>query len=193
MKKLTDDGNQTLSDRKSSLQPLVPVSKKLSLQILYTNFKPISIINCNYIWFGLWCLKPLSTIFQLYRGRQFYWWRKQEYPEKTTDLSQVTDTLYHIMLYRVHLAMNRGLNSQCKWWKASIAQVVENPTTTQSGPRRPRNYKWIHCYNVKYKIKSTNHQVAPDLFQHLSAVLYLQWFYPGYLEPLLLDYWSHSF
>jgi hypothetical protein len=30
---------------------------------------------------------------QLYRGGQFYWWRKSEYPEKTTDLSQVTDKL----------------------------------------------------------------------------------------------------
>ena len=41
---------------------------------------------------------PLSIIFQLYHGSQLYWWRKSESQEKSIDLPQVADKLYHIML-----------------------------------------------------------------------------------------------
>jgi hypothetical protein len=46
-----------------------------------------------------------NTISVIFNGH-LYWWLKPQYPEKTTDLPQFADIIYHMILFRVHLAMS---------------------------------------------------------------------------------------
>jgi hypothetical protein len=110
---------------------------------------------CGYMYlygFGswLWCLTPLSTMFQLYRGDKFYWWKKPEYPKKTTDLSEVTDKF---------LSQNVVWNTHLHEWDSNSQLLVvkgtdgigncksnNNTTTTTTAPVYINDYETMQSY-----------------------------------------------
>jgi hypothetical protein len=113
--------------------------------------------------FSLWCLTTFSTIIQLYCGGQFYWWRKPEYLEKTTDMSCATNKLYHIMLYQVRL---------------STSTIRTNNFTIRSRSWPPRHYclsilteciKYIFSSSVYISITIGDLVIIGSILPHIPA------------------------
>ena len=65
--------------------------------------------------FGLWYLRALSTIFSYIVMVSFIGGGNRKYPEKTTNLSQITDKLDHIMMFRVSLSMTAIRTHNFDW------------------------------------------------------------------------------
>jgi hypothetical protein len=69
-------------------------SSGLTRSLPIAGTQPLEHGNIRHFLFAWWCLTSPSTIFQLYRGGQFYWWRKPDDPEKTTYLA----SFYNLLL-----------------------------------------------------------------------------------------------
>jgi hypothetical protein len=74
-------------------------TRKQMFQIKGALLVVITGVHAFHMLLWTWCQSPIgelvrcfNSISVIYRGGQFYWWRKTEYPEKTTDLPQVADT-----------------------------------------------------------------------------------------------------
>jgi len=77
------------------------------------------------------CLTPLSAIFQLYHGDQFMWWKKLEYPQRTTNHEQATGKLYHLWL-QVECTLFCILQSRARTHAVLVIclnELLGNPTT----------------------------------------------------------------
>ena len=114
--------------------------------------------------FGHERLTPLSTIFQIYCGGQFYWWRKPENLKKTTHLTQVNDKC----CIKVHLGMNKLTNIIY----ILIASVGIVPTTIWRSPVRIR---WLqHHYHLDSRKKcltciDRNNKITCELKKKYSS------------------------
>ena len=115
--------------------------------------------------FALWCLIPHTTIIQLYCGGQFYWWRKPEYPEKTTDLSCATDKLYHIMLYQVRLSTStiRTNNFAIRSRSRPLRPLLSSGTD-----RVYKIYVFFVCLYKYYRWRSSYYWVG-SILPHIPA------------------------
>ena len=145
----------------------------------------VELVLC--LWFhdlglGLWCLTPLSTIFQLYHGSQFYWWRKPVYLKKTHQTAAGHwQTLSHNVVSStpcLNGIWTHNISGDRHWFHTyKKVNVVINPTSFSTIRIRPWRPLMVPCIHV--------------LFQSTFTAIFLIWL-PWYQRTHINDYVNNN-
>jgi hypothetical protein len=127
-----------------------------------------------FCWFDLWCLTSLSTIFQLYRGGQFYCWRKPECPEKTFCYHS-TYGICQITKYRVWKAKKNAIFNL----SSQFGCCTHNYYVIDIVTKRKRTKRQTTIHKTQHR-KINQHEPHKKLLGYLDRIVFLDYVFKSF-------------